>query len=117
MADTTLDMINNLGTQTCIATSDQTFVFYCVSEVGAPINITGATCSMKIYPYGQPTSTTLTKTGTITNVATGEWKVFLLPGDTINFYSVYQFQPIVVTLDNTKFIPGTGILNFVPNAS
>lgn len=117
MTNTTLDMINNLGEVTMVATSDQTFVFYCVSELGAPINITGATCSMKIYPYGQPTSTVLTKTGTITNVATGEWRVFLLPSDTIDLYGVYQMQPIVVTLDNTKFIPGTGILNFVPNAS
>lgn len=115
MSDTTLDSVNALGTQTIVAGGEQTFIFNCVDANGSPLNITGATVTIKISPYGQSNVISISKTGTITNAVGGTWKVTFSSTDTINLYGVYQFQPKVVAFDGTIYFPAQGILNILAN--
>ena len=110
-----LDCINNLGESTLVAGGDYTFNFICVNDVGVAINLTGAQCSLKLSPYGNPTVVSLTKTGTITSTVNGTWKVVFLPADTATLYGVYQFQAQVIDngVPQATFIPGQGILNII----
>jgi len=113
MGDTTFDSINNLGSQTFISGDTETFIFPCVDENGAALDLTGATCLMKICPIGQTDVISVFKAGTITNAVGGIWQVVLLNTDTSSLYGVYQAQPQVNAQDGHIFKPGQLLLNIV----
>ncbi len=113
MNNESLEEVNSLGSITMIGGSDMTFIFNCVNDVGAVVNLTGATVSMKISPYGQSNVTSLTKTGIITSTVGGIWKIVLGFSDTNTLYGVYQCQPKIVDFSGGIFYPGQFILNIV----
>lgn len=115
MSDETFDTINNLGSHTMVGGGDMEFFFHCLDENGAPINITGATTSIKFCPIGQTDVVSISKNGIITDAVNGTFKTVLIVGNTSMLYGVYTFQPTIVSAppDSTTYRPGQGILNIV----
>ncbi len=111
MSDQTFDSINNLGQQYMIGGGNETFIFNCTNEAGAIVNLTGATCSIKLCPLGQPSVISLSKAGTITSAVNGTWQVVFTVADTSGLYGVYQMQPTIIAADSTTFRPGNLLLN------
>ena len=105
MSDT--ELITELGSYNMVAGDYSTFVFACVDENGAPININSAVCTMKMCPYGDTSTVVLTKTGTIIAPTTnGIFEVYLTLADTQNLYGVYECFPQVLDIDNKTFRSG-----------
>jgi len=114
MINTAFDELNNLGSHVMIGGSDQTLTFYCVDANGAVLNITGATASLKMSPYGQPNSVSLTKSGVITNATGGVFTITFIAADTNILSGIYTFQPKVVAFDGTPYYAGQGLLEIIP---
>jgi hypothetical protein len=91
-----------------VADSDYTFNYEFTDSNGVtPFDLTGATVTLLLCPFGQSENNVLQKTGTITNAGQGECKVDLVPFDTHGFSGWYIQQPVIVKAGKT-YRPGQG---------
>lgn len=119
MTNSTLESINNLTEVFYIAGQDEVFYFNVLDSNGAVQDITGATCSWKLYPIGQTGNSSacvLTLSGVITDAAGGIWKVTIPGSSTLGLYGVYQQVPRISDFTGTKFYPSMGIVNIQANS-
>ncbi len=119
MSNSSLESINNLPEVFYIAGQDETFYFYVFDANGAPLNITGATCSWKLFPLGQTgisSAVVLSLSGVITDAPNGVWKVSIPGSNTLSFYGCYQQVPKIISFDNTKYYPSFGLVNIQANS-
>ena len=108
----TLSDIYNLGEYVFVGGSTQTFIFY-VTQDGAPIDISGSTCSVKICPLGQKDVVTATLSGTITDAVGGVFNVIWSGNNTTSLTGKFEMQPICVDIDGIPHIDGTALLTIV----
>lgn len=118
MTDEAFDSVNCLGSMFSVAGNDIQLVFNVVDgSTGLPLNISAATCFMKICPYGQEDMLILTKAGIITSGVGGVFKVNLNYSDIKDLNGVYTAQPGISVTDGSPpttryFYPGNLVLNF-----
>jgi hypothetical protein len=114
MTETSFDTVYALGDYFFVSGSTQELFFNCYDDTGAILNITGATCSLKVSPLGQPSVESLNKSGTITDAINGIFKVELLASDTLGWVGgKYVLQPIIVDFSGKTFKPSQGIWTIV----
>ena len=95
MTNPSYSTINSLNDFTVIGGNDFTIKFNVVDEDGLPVDLTGATLTLKISPYGQPTSVLETITGSIGS--TDDIAEFILSADVSEqmIGGKYSYQPII----------------------
>ncbi len=119
MTNSTLECINGLPEVFYVAGQDEVFYFNVLDSNGAVQNITGATCSWKLFPLGQTgisSAAVLSLSGVITDAAGGIWKVTIPGSSTLGLYGCYQQVPRVVDFSGQKFYPSFGIVNIQANS-
>ena len=101
------EQINSLTEFPIIGGSDITLKFSVFDDAGSPVTLTGATCTMPISPFGEPTNVLTTITGVITlpNTIT-----YIIPSSfTITLPSKrYMYQPIIVDAIPKTYRPAQG---------
>jgi hypothetical protein len=115
MSTTVYDTINNITDWTFIAGTDKLATFTVYQETGLNIlNITGATITWYLCPYGQPTIVSLQKTATITDPTNGICTVAIADTDTTTFSGKYIQQLSVTDSSGNVFRPGQGLVLISP---
>jgi hypothetical protein len=109
-------IINDLAQFPMIGGTYQELYFYVYSSTGSPIDITSASCSWVMCPYGQPTYPVLTKSGSpvVSGSVTNLFMVVLNTGDTQYLSGKYIHQPIVISIPGYEFRPSQGIISIMP---
>lgn len=100
--------INSLPENGFIAGNRQTLQFECVDEFGVVVDLTDATVSIKLSPYGNPSYTVLSKNGSIFD--SSKFSVILESEDTISLSGLYSLQPTVVDVLGNIYKPAQGTL-------
>jgi hypothetical protein len=113
MPFTSYSQINTLDEFSIVGGSDITLQFTVYDENGSPVNLTGATCTLVIAPYGQPSTVITTLTGTVsspTNVVS-----YILPNATtiVMVGGKYMYQPIIVDTVPKTYRPNQGVFTVV----
>lgn len=103
--------INSLDEISFIGGTYYTLEFTVYNQNGSPANLSGATCSWKMSPYGSPDIITLSYSGTITGTSTFE--VYLLSADTLALSGKYVHQPLIVE-SGKDYRSQQGIINITP---
>jgi len=91
--------MNSLEEVSFIAGTYYTLAFTVYDNNGAPANISGATITWKMCPYGKPNVISLSYGTTITGTSTFE--VYILSADTLSLKGKYTHQPIIVDSGKT----------------
>ena len=108
MPYTTYAQINSLDEFSFIGGTDQTLEFTVYDQNGIAANLAAATCSWKLAPYGEPESTTLTKSGSV--IATNIFQVYIPASDTLALEGKFMHQPIIILAGN-EYRSQQGIIN------
>jgi hypothetical protein len=103
--------INSLEEISFIGGSYYTLEFVVYNQNGSPANLSGATCTWKMSPYGNPDIITLSYNGTVTG--TNTFEVYLLSADTLALSGKYVHQPLVVESGNS-YRSQQGVINITP---
>ena len=103
--------INSLGDVFFIGGSEYILEFKVYNQAGDEANLSGATCSWKMSPFGDPDTVTLTYSGTVTGA--NIFQVTLLSADTLALSGKYIHQPIVVD-GGKSYRSQQGIINIIP---
>src|SRR5690349_1491516 len=102
--------INSLDETQFFANSDFIFYFNFKEEDGVtPFDLTGATVTLVMCPYGDTGNNVLQKDATITDDSNGECNVALVPADTEDFSGRYVMQ-IVIVISGTTYRPAQGLV-------
>jgi hypothetical protein len=101
----TYEDINVLAEVSFIAKSTYTFKFVIVDQSGSPINITTASCSMLLAPFGT-SDAILEKTGNI--ISTNSFNVVFSETDTADLSGEYTRQPKIKFANGVTIRPGQG---------
>jgi len=107
---TSYSTINSLGDFSFVAGSTYLIKFTVLDQNSAAINITGATCSLRLAEYGSSTAL-LTKTGSVT--ATNVFTILFSADDTDGLAGKYSYQPKIVFSDGNSIIPAQGIITLI----
>ena len=107
---TSYSTINSLGDDSFVAGTTYQLKFTVVDQNGTAIDLTGATCTLRLAEYGSSTAL-LTKTGSIT--ATNVFTVLFVPEDTDGLAGKYSYQPKIVFSDGSTVIPAQGIITLI----
>jgi hypothetical protein len=119
MASFTTVVANDLEEIQMIA-GDEKILTYTVydSETGTAVDITGATCSVSIFRYGDPAILLLSLPGVVTGSdVPGEFKAEFPSSSSISLSGVYQQQPKIVDYLNKTHIPSQGKIVIFPTPS
>ena len=119
MTNSSLESINSLPDVFYVAGQDEVFEFIVYDSYGAVQNITGATCSWKLFPLGQTgnsSAVVLSLSGVITDAPNGKWTVTIPGSNTLSLYGAYQQVPRVTDFSGTRFFPAMGIVNIQANS-
>ena len=100
--------INSLEENIFIAGNRQTLEFECYDEDGTIVDLTTATVSLLLSPYGNPSVTSLIKEGVVFD--TNKFTVTFEKEDTINMRGVYSFQPLIIDVTQKELRPIQGTL-------
>ena len=100
--------VNNLEEIVFIGGTEYTIDFIVYDQNGGYGNLSGATCSWKMCPYGEPSNVLLTYSGTVINSYT--FRVTILANDTLSLSGKFQHQPIIVDSGKT-YRSQQGIIN------
>ena len=111
MSYLTYAQINSLEEISFIGGTDYTLEFVVYDQSGALGNITGATCTWKMSPYGKNSIVTLSYTGTVTSSTT--FTVSIPSADTLSLSGKFVHQPIV-TKSGKTYRSQQGIINILP---
>ena len=105
---TSYSAINTIDEFSIIGGNDINLKFTVTDKDGAAVDLTNATCTLKISPYAKPNSVITTLIGNVTtptNVV-----VYTLPGSTTELMvgGKYMYQPIIVDVNDKVFRPKQG---------
>ena len=107
---TTFSDINSLDDIAFVAGSSYTLKFVVQNQSGSGIDISGATCTWRMAPYGT-TYTQLTKTGSV--IATDTFAVYLGEGDTSGSSGKFAHQPMIKFSTGVVLKPAQGIITLI----
>jgi hypothetical protein len=100
--------VNDLTEFSFIAGSKKTLTFD-ITNNGVDMDLSGATCSWKLSPYGQTTAV-LTKSGSVSGSPINRFVITLESADTATLSGKYVQQPIVVDAVGDTYRPSQGIV-------
>ncbi len=112
MTNTSYSSINALDEFIIIGGSDFTFSFTVLEDDGSNADLTGATCTLKVAPYGQPTSVITTLTGSVTLPNTVSY-VFPATTNELMTAGKYMYQPIILDSVGKYYHPKQGVFMLV----
>jgi hypothetical protein len=115
MPITVYDSVNNIADLPFIAGTDKTLTFTCYAENGIDkVNLTGATVTWYLCPWGQTSIISLQKTGTLTDPTNGVFTITILDTDTTSFSGKYIQQLSIQDVSGKVFRPGQGLVFISP---
>lgn len=112
----TLDDIYNLPESAFIAGDTKTFEVFVTDENGAPLDLNGSTCSIRIFPLGQNDILIIALSGDIVDAQAGEFHCTLESDDSSELSGKYIAQVFVTDIDGIEHIPCQGILTISPKS-
>lgn len=109
--------LNCLESVEFFADSDFTFEYVMMEDDGVnPFDLTSATVTFLLFPYGQPENVVVQKEATVTGAADGECNVAIEPSDTTGFDGRY-IQQIAVEKAGKRYRPAQGDVYIAPSAT
>lgn len=102
--------INSLGDISFIGGGNYTLKFTCVDQSGSSVDLSSATCSWKLAPYGTD-YVQISKAGSV--ITTNSFEVLLTPSDTVSLSGKYSHQPIITFANGVTIIPAQGIITII----
>ena len=108
--------VNTLTEFSFIAGSYQELNFDIFTTTGSPVNITTASCSWSLSPYGQPDYPVLTKSGSVvvSGSSVNRFKIALTSNDTISLYGKFVQQPVIISVPGYEYRSDQGIVTIIP---
>lgn len=106
----TYSSLNTLNGTSFIAGSNYTFKFNILDQSGSAIDLSTATCTWRMSPFGND-YTILQKTGSV--IATNTFVVLLTSADTAGLSGKFTHQPTITFSDGTVFIPAQGTITIL----
>jgi len=106
----TFSDLNSLNEISFIGGSTYTIKFVVTNQSGSSVDLTGATCSWKLAPFGSD-YVILSKTGSI--VSTNSFEIILSPDETSDLSGKYSHQPLILFPSGVTIIPAQGIITVV----
>lgn len=97
-----------------IAGGEQTFEFEVLDATGAPLDLTSATCSWVMSPYGDASHATLDLPGVISGSPSNIFTVTVSGSSTKNLSGKYTHQPKIVDFSGKPLNPSMGYINIIP---
>lgn len=116
MTSFTTIVSNDLEEVHMIAGDDKTFVYTVRDENNILVDLTGATCQVLIFTYGDPDNLIGTLSGTVTSAseAVGEFSARLTSACSIALSGMYQQQIKIEDVGGTTHIPSQGKIVIFP---
>ena len=111
MSNVSYQTINSLSEISFIGGSEYTITFNVFDQNGGAANISGATCSWKMSPYGEPETVILSYNGT--PVGTTAFSITILAADTLALSGKFIHQPLVVE-SGKSYRSQQGIITIIP---
>ena len=106
----TFSTLNSLGDISFIGGAHYTLKFTCVDQTGSGIDLSTATCSWKLAPYGTDYAI-VSKAGSVITI--NSFEILLTPNDTVNLSGKYSHQPIVTFSNGVTVIPAQGTITIL----
>jgi hypothetical protein len=106
---------NDLPDMQMIAGDEQDFTYNVYTSASTLIDLNGATVTVNIFRYGDPSYAVVVLTGNITGSPLGEFTATLTSGCSISMSGVYTQQPVVLDYLGKKHIPSQGKIIVLPS--
>ncbi len=109
---------NNLAEIQMYAGDETDFSYNVYDSASALLSLSGATCGVNIFRYGDPSYVTAYLTGVITaSPIVGNFTANFPSACSIDLSGVYTQQPVVIDYEGKKHIPGQGKIVIFPSPS
>ena len=105
--------INDLEQIQFIAGTEYLLTFSVYDASGSPVNLSTATTSWVMSPYGESVAA-LTKSGSVSGSVANNFMVTLYAGDTSGSSGVFIHQPVIVDFGGGEFRPSQGKILITP---
>lgn len=102
--------VNTLEPFSFIAGTPQELTFDIYDADNAEVDLSTATCSVAISPYGQYNYVALEKEGIVSGSPINKFVVALNTDDTALLEGKYTMQPVVVDYSGSEFRPAQGVI-------
>lgn len=103
--------ITTLPDRNFIAGTYQEIDFEVYDEGGSPVDISGFTYAWYMSPYGEPSITTLSKTGAyISTTNKNKFRIVLYSTDTLSLSGKFVQQPVITTSPGNDHRPAQGYI-------
>ena len=104
---TSYSTINSLGDFSFISGATYTLKFTVLNQSGSEVDLSSATCTWKLSPYGTG-SAILNKTGSV--IATNIFSISITESDTYGLAGKFTHQPIITFSNGNIIKPAQGTI-------
>lgn len=106
--------VNDLAPFTFIGGTEQVLEFDIYDNAGQVLDLSSATCSWIMSPYGNPNFATLSLTGVISASPVNRFTVTISGSTTQLLSGKFTHQPKIIDLDGAEYRPSQGLISVIP---
>ena len=103
-------VINDLESFQFIGGDTQTLYFDVYDSTGSPVDISAATCSVVLSPYGQNNYAALTISGSVSGSFTNRFGAVISGSSTQTLSGKYSMQPVIIDFNGQEYRPSQGLV-------